>query len=153
MTQFMQEVKPQPVLSIDNCVDRAKIVNGLSGTDHSMFYFFKGAPEPDFPKNMGRFCPFGKVGDVIYCKETWARYQTVNHRRRTDGAAFSEVSDGAFAYKEEGFDSVTALKIHIRLTSDLDLEAVEVEHNRFQSPATMPQKPPDYSCGSPIYRL
>lgn len=64
-------IKPQPVLSLDNCKDREKLVNALEETENSLFWFFKGVPYANFPEGIEPYCPYGKVGDILWVRERW----------------------------------------------------------------------------------
>lgn len=83
--------------------------------------------------------PYQK-GDILYVRETWAIYQTVDYIRRTDGRAFSEVSDGLYAYKADGYDTIKDLKEHIKLMAGLGCEAIEVEGDRWHPSIHMPKE-------------
>jgi hypothetical protein len=89
-------------------------------------------------------CPY-QPGMRLWVRETWAVYQTVNYIRQPDGRAFSEVSDGHFAYKADGFDTIDDLRTHVRLMSDCSLEAVEVREITGVPPSICPAKPPGCS--------
>jgi hypothetical protein len=78
-----------------------------------------------------------QVGDLLYVKETYAIYQTVNYMHLHDGRSFSEVSDGQIAYRADGFTDIKGLKDLIRLISDSN-ESVEV--SGWKSPMYMPKK-------------
>ena len=80
-----------------------------------------------------------QVGDVIYVREAFTVYQTVNYIKKNDGRAFSEISDGHYEYKAD-FDSIEDLKDHVRLMSDCSFEAVYVKDDKWHSPATMPRE-------------
>lgn len=82
--------------------------------------------------------PVPKGCIVHYVREAWTKYQPVAHIKHSDGRAFSEVLDGKFAYKADGFDTVDDLKRHIKLMGEY--EAVEVLNDRWHSPATMPKE-------------
>lgn len=84
-------------------------------------------------------CPYGVPGDRLWVRETWAHYQTVNQVRRNDGRSFSEISDGLAAYRADGHDSISDLKEHIRVVSGCDLEAVEVNGDRWRPSIHMPR--------------
>ena len=103
------EVKPQPVLSIDCQEDRIRIIKALHGIDNPMFYFYRGVPEPDFPKWMGRFCPFGRVGDVIYVKEKWRKYAYLDDQKEitefaadNPGPLYLSDGDGCQIFNKDG---------------------------------------------------
>lgn len=63
MTQFMQEVKPQP--NIDNCP-----VGGSIWLVKKGLYLWE-EDDPSLCATMTEYCPLGKVGDVIYVREGW----------------------------------------------------------------------------------
>lgn len=85
------------------------------------------------------WCPYGQPGDLLWVRETWAHYQTVNYVRRVDGRAFSEVSDGLAAYRADGHDTIDDLRDHIRLMCGCDLEAIEVNGDRWRPSIHMPR--------------
>lgn len=85
------------------------------------------------------YCPYGKVGDILYVRETGVRYHTINHIRKPSGASFSEVSDGLYAYKADGFETLEELRTHIRLMSDASFEGVEFDGNRWHPSIHMPK--------------
>jgi len=84
-----------------------------------------------------------KEGDKLFICEAWTIYQTRNYVRRPDGRAFSEISDGLYAYKADGFESIADFKEHIRLMSDKSFEEVYVLDDKWHSPATMSTKDPN----------
>lgn len=84
-------------------------------------------------------CPYGKAGDKLWVRETWAHYQTINSIRRYDGASSSQVSDGRAGYKADGFDTIEEFREHIRAMSGLDLEEVEINGNRWRPSIHMPR--------------
>lgn len=83
--------------------------------------------------------PYGKVGDRLWVRETWAHYQTVNSRRRYDGASFSEVSDGAAGYRADGHETIDDFRQHIKLMSGCDLEDVAINGDRWRPSIHMPR--------------
>lgn len=86
-----------------------------------------------------RACPYGQPGDQLWVRETWAHYQTVNHTRRSDGRSFNEVSDGLAGYRADGHDTIEDFRQHVRMMSGCDLEAVEINGNRWRPSIHMPR--------------
>ncbi len=93
--------------------------------------------EPEFVYHVA--CPFGVPGDVLYVRECFARYQTVNHILHSGGRASSEVSDGLVAYRADGHETIDDLRNHVRLMSGCDLEAIEIENDRWRPSIHMPR--------------
>ena len=81
-----------------------------------------------------------RPGDTLYVRETFTKYQTVNYIKCHDGRAFSEVSDGQFAYKADGYESIDDLKDDIRLLSDCSFEAVEMWGDKWRPSIHMPRE-------------
>ena len=81
-----------------------------------------------------------QVGDILYARETFTRYQTANYIRRPDGRSFSEISDGQFAYRADGFGTIEDLREHIRLMSDCSLEEVFIEDEKWRPSIHMPRE-------------
>jgi hypothetical protein len=102
-----------------------------------------GAPDDDGEQIV---CPFGAPGAELWVRETWVHYHTVNNIVRGDGRSSSEVSDGCAGYKADGFDTIESFRDHIRLMCGLDLEAVLIKDDRWQSPITMPRWASRLTC-------
>ena len=121
-TQTRRIVKPQP-----------KVIHALHG-DASL------TTERIFRSGDQRIhCPFGQAGDFLWVRETWAHYHTINHVRRIDARAFDEVSDGLAGYRADGHDTIEDFRRHVRLMSECDLEAVEINGNRWRPSIHMPR--------------
>lgn len=86
-----------------------------------------------------KYCPYGLPGDRLWVRETYAIHQTVDHIRRPDGRAFSEVSDGCAAYRADGHDTVEDLRSHIKVMGDMSLEAIEIQGDRWRPSIHMPR--------------
>lgn len=67
MTQFMQVVKLQPVEVPDNGPNSFQWALSAQGRKCT----FRALTADLLKQHMAEFCPFGKVGDVIYCREKW----------------------------------------------------------------------------------
>jgi hypothetical protein len=78
-------------------------------------------------------------GERLWVRECGARYHTVNHIARQDGRAFSEISDGLFGYRADGHDGIEDMRRHIKVMSDIDLEAIEIENDRWRPSIHMPR--------------
>jgi uncharacterized protein YhfF len=121
-TQTRRIVRPQP-----------KVIHALHG-DASL------TTERIFRSGDQRIhCPFGQAGDFLWVRETWAHYHTINHVRRIDARAFDEVSDGLAGYRADGHDTIEDFRRHVRLMSECDLEAVEINGNRWRPSIHMPR--------------
>lgn len=94
-------------------------------------------------KEYGCRCMYVKppyeLGDILYVRETFTVYQTVNYIRYPDGRAFSEISDGKYAYKADGHEDIEDLKDDIRLSSDESFEGCEVWENKWHPSIHMPK--------------
>jgi hypothetical protein len=88
---------------------------------------------------IGDVIPPCDPGDLLWVRETWAHYQTVNIVRRPDGRSFGEISDGRAGYKADGFDSIEDFRAHIRLMHGSDLEALEINGDRWRPSIFMPR--------------
>lgn len=90
------------------------------------------SPGPDSGREgLIPLCPY-EIGTKLWVRETFALYQTVDHIRRSDGRAFSEVSDGQCAYKADGHDAIDDVKQHIRLMSEASCEDVVVDGDKWK---------------------
>jgi hypothetical protein len=121
-TQTRRIVKPQPHPISQNYGE----VEESDRYPGEFFQWKNGEPLLSF------CCPYGKPGDLLWVRETWAQYHTVNHRRLHHGGAIAEVSDGLASYRADGHDRIDDLKTHIRLMSGCDLEAIEVNGDRWR---------------------
>jgi len=84
--------------------------------------------------------PRCRPGDRLWGREAFAKYQTVDYVRRSDGRAFSEVSDGFVAYRADGYGSIEDLREDIRLADEAALcEAVEIYRDRWLPSIHMPK--------------
>ena len=90
-------------------------------------------------ERMRSHCPYGQPGDRLWVRETWVHYHTVNHRRLHHGGAISEVSDGLAGYRADGHDTIEDFRQHVRLMSGADLEAVEINGDRWRPSIHMPR--------------
>lgn len=70
MTQFMQVVKPQPT---DDWMQNTKQFSptGAMFDSRGKQLFWLHNPNDKNKLDSEIYCPFGKVGDVIYCREKW----------------------------------------------------------------------------------
>ncbi len=125
-------VKPQPegAHSILDCDEEKRTFDLLCGNGGVGGVFVDWAETVKVP-----FWPH----DILYVRETFTKYQTVNYVKCHDGRAFSEVSDGQFAYKADGYESIEDLKDDIRLLSDCSFEAVEVYDDKWHPSIHMPR--------------
>ena len=82
---------------------------------------------------------YGIAGDLLWGRETWAHYQTVNDRLLAHGGAIAEVSDGLAGYRADGHDTIRDFKEHVRLMSGLDFLAIEVNGDRWRQSIHMPR--------------
>lgn len=90
-------------------------------------------------EEIARYCPIGRPGDVLACKESYVLYQMVAHIKHKDGRAFSEILDGQCAYKAYGYGSVKDFIAHCKLICGIEIEDVFVNANNWRSPVTMPR--------------
>ncbi|MCC8384609.1 hypothetical protein GPY51_10935 [Photorhabdus laumondii subsp. laumondii] len=131
-TQTRRPVKPQP----NNLQEfRGWVRSGALSKDSVVFAEGESSPL----KNILSILCNWKVGDRLWVRETWAHYQTINHRVCRDGRSFSEVSDGLAAYRADGHESIRDMKDHIRLMSESDFEGVEVRDDKWIPSIHMPR--------------
>lgn len=126
-SQTRRILKPQPVADGDGIWRWEAFGAGVFG-----------ARDGELAEFAADLTPYA-VGDVLWVRETWAHYQTVNHVRRTHGGAFSEVSDGLAGYRADGHDTIEDFRSHIRLMSGSDLEEVVINGDRWRHARFMPR--------------
>lgn len=78
-------------------------------------------------------------GQLLWVRETWAHYHTINHIRRSHGGAFSEVSDGLAGYRADGHETIDDFKRHVRLMSGANFEGIEVRGDCWHPSIHMPR--------------
>lgn len=124
-TQTRRPVKPQPTNER----------NGLIGHVSLGGYFASHV----FGACMAKLVesPLGQPGDELWVQETWVHYHTVDHRRLSNGASFSEVSDGLAGYRADGYENIEDFRSHVRLMCGHDLEAVEINGNNWRPSTQM----------------
>ena len=139
-TQTRRVVKPQPSKGWDF---EAPPVFGRITSPHPkkgrFGVFIRHGVGTDFPMVDLIPCPYGQPGDRLWVRETWAHYHTVNHIRRSDGRAFDEVSDGLAGYRADGCETIEEFREHVRLMSGCDLQAVEINGDRWRPSIHMPR--------------
>jgi len=95
--------------------------------------------------------PFGKipyqVGQKIFVKESFVKFQPIHYMRYPSGASFSEVFDGEIAYFADGYGTVAEFKKHYMACNNINelaqfngLEAVETDGDRWKPAAHMKQE-------------
>lgn len=145
-TQTRRLIKPQPAVWTAGVIDITEPFYDEDEGGWGQVRTDWSSPSRDLPMGQPERevwvplrCRYGKPGDRLWVRETWAHYQTVNHIRRQHGGAFSEISDGLAAYRADGYDSVEDLRQHIHLMSGADLEAVEINGDRWRPSIHMPR--------------
>lgn len=123
-TQTRRVVKPQPQMVTD------RMIKTLEGDPCVLMRLLE---------NTGKRCPYGQPGDRLWVRETWAHYQTVNHRKLGNGGAISEVSDGLAGYRADGHGTIEDFRNYICVISEIDLEAVEINGDRWKTGIHMPR--------------
>lgn len=96
-------------------------------------------PDLKRPGFVRRVYPRVQVGDIIWARETWCHYQPVLNHRRCDGAPITEISDGAAAYRADGFEDIEDCREHLKMEHGGACEAIEIDDNRWRSPLHMPR--------------
>ena len=88
-------------------------------------------------------CPY-QVGQKIFCKESFVKFQPIHYMRYPSGASFSEVFDGEIAYFADGYGTVAEFKKHYmacnnfsELAQSNGLEAVETDGDRWKPASQM----------------
>lgn len=85
-------------------------------------------------------CPYGAPGSILWTRETFCAYQTVNYVTRAGGRSFSEISDGCYGFKADGHETIQDFKQYIKLMSGCDLETIEVKDNKWKPSIHMPKR-------------
>ena len=84
-------------------------------------------------------CPYGVPGDRLWVREAWCHYQPVLNLLRRDGAPITEISDGAAAYRADGFDSIEECRDHLKMLHGRGCEAIEINGDRWRPSIHMPR--------------
>lgn len=70
-TKTRRVLKPQPEIGVDKSPERQKLVNFLEGTDKVISTFWKNCNYANWPEGAINWCPYGRVGDLLWVRETW----------------------------------------------------------------------------------
>lgn len=145
-TQTRRVVKPQPNEKGEDYLEAGDIIHDHMGyTPHGLLKLsrHKKNSGPDcrgWLISKDYLCPYGEPGDRLWVKEAWANYQmALCIRKLKSGRFYTEYSDGAAAYKADGFTSITDLREHLSLMCDIDQDDIFIEKNNWKPSIHMPR--------------
>lgn len=92
MTQFMKVVKPQPTADWMQNTKQFSPTGAMFDSKGKQLFWLSD-PDAKGKKDSEIYCPFGKVGDVIYCREKWnfiygiidTQWEEIGYYHSTDG--------------------------------------------------------------------
>jgi hypothetical protein len=126
-TMFRQVIKPQP-----NKID----------VWEKPTRFVAITEEKSYPLS----CPH-QIGDLVFVKESFIKFQPVYYATLPSGASFSEIFDGVVAYFADGYGTVAEFKKHYMACHNIDelarsngLEAIETDGNKWKPAQHMKQE-------------
>lgn len=130
-TQTRRVVRPQPPVSVTDIISNC--------SDFVAAYPNRKAIQPFLYRTKS---PYGYPGDILWVRETHAKYQVVHRVTKPgNGASYSEIGDGEIAYRADGYGTIEEFKEHVMLTSGFasGVEAVEVYRDRWLPSIHMPK--------------
>lgn len=121
--QTRRVIKPQPPH-----LSRHAVYNDSGyGPDNGWYW----GPYGGFAK-----CPYGKPGDRLWVRETWAHCQPILDIKKPDGRLITEMSDGYAAYRADGYETIVDYKEQVALTAGHE---VVVRDDRWRPSIHMPR--------------